>query len=123
MQCKQCETELTGRQRDFGSDKCRKQTSRTKPEPEDAPQSPNADETAVERGHNERGQRTRTVPGDAGYEGCCKLVDGEWQVDNTKPPIKGMSTDELVRRLHFIEDWQRSPEHREVLSRRVGSCL
>ena len=47
MQCKQCGSELTGRQRDFCSGKCAKRASRTKPRPEDAPQSTNADTMAV----------------------------------------------------------------------------
>ena len=58
------------------------------------------------------------IPGDPDYVGCCKLVAGDWQVDNTKPDVKVMPTDELVRRLHYIKDWQRSPEHQEVLRRR-----
>ncbi len=58
------------------------------------------------------------IPGDPDYVGCCKLVGGVWQVDNTKPDVKAMPTDELVRRLHYIKDWQRSPEHQEVLRRR-----
>lgn len=65
--------------------------------------------------------RTRTVaiPGDADYVGCCKEVDGEWQVDNTKPAISTMSMAELIRRLHYIKDWQQSPEHKEVMRRRA----
>ncbi len=67
-----------------------------------------------------RNARTRTVPipGDPDYVGCCKLVAGAWQVDNTKRDVKAMPTDELVRRLHYIKDWQRSPEHQEVLRKR-----
>ncbi len=38
---------------------------------------------------------------------------------NTKPDVKGMSTDELLRRLHYIRAWQHSPEYREVLRRRA----
>ena len=100
------------RKRDEMSQKNENVTCHDVTPPQEPPQSTNGGEVEAEH---------PAVPGDAGYEGCCKLVDGEWQVDNTKPPIKGMSTDELVRRLHFIEDWQRSPEHREVLSRRVGA--
>lgn len=64
--------------------------------------------------------RTRLVPipGDADYVGCCKQVEGQWQVDNTKPSVKGMSGDELVRRLHYIHDWKQSPEYQEVMRRR-----
>ncbi len=67
-----------------------------------------------------RNARTRTVaiPGDADYVGCCRQADGVWQVDNTKPSVKDMPTNELIRRLHYIKDWQRSPEHLEVLRRR-----
>ncbi len=133
MKCKsdKCNNELTGRQRGFCSDKCRKRTSRTKSGPQDAPQSTNADKMVLihplSRTESEVGQRTRLVPipGDPDYSGCCKLVDGEWQVDNTKPDVKAMPTDELVRRLHYIKDWQRSPEHKEVQRRRqaTGACL
>ncbi len=77
MKCKQCESTLTGRQREFCSDKCRKQASRTKSGPQDAPQSTNADKMAVERGQTERGHTSRTstdpskgftwVPGETVY--------------------------------------------------------
>ena len=61
------------------------------------------------------------IPGDPDYVGCCKLVDEVWVVDNTKPPVKDMSNDELIRRLHYINaDWRRSPEHKEVLRRRTA---
>ncbi len=59
------------------------------------------------------------IPGDPDYIGCCKQVDGEWQVDNTSPDAKSMNDDELIRRLHYIKDWQRSPEHKEVMRRRA----
>ncbi len=75
-------------------------------------------------------RNAQAIPGDPDYVGCCKQVDGKWVVDNTKPPVKDMSDDELVRRLHYIKDWQRSPEHEEVLRRRgeqalqaAGACL
>lgn len=61
------------------------------------------------------------IPGDSDYTGCCKVVDGVWQVDNTKPDIKDMSDAELIRRLHYIKDWKQSPEHKEVLRRRGGN--
>ena len=82
---------------------------------EDAPQSTNGGGVVVE--HPPR-SRLVPIPGDSDYVGCCKLVDGEWTVDNSKPDVKAMSTDELIRRLHYIKDWQRSPEHLEVMRRR-----
>ncbi len=83
--------------------------------PQDTPQSTNGGGVVVE--HPPR-TRLVAIPGDPDYVGCCKLVAGVWQVDNTKPDVKAMPTDELVRRLHYIKDWQRSPEHQEVLRRR-----
>ncbi len=73
MDCKQCGTVLEGRQREYCSDKCRKRASRTKPMPEDAPQSTNADTMVVERGQSERGQPTRTA-GDAEHHDACLCV-------------------------------------------------
>ena len=66
---------------------------------------------------DEHEQRTRTVPipGDPDYAGCCKLVAGVWQEDNTTSSVKAMPTDELIRRLYYIKDWQHRPEHQEVL--------
>lgn len=58
------------------------------------------------------------VPGDPDYVGCCKVVDGEWQVDNTKPIILSVPDNELIRRLHYIKGWKYSPEHKEVMRRR-----
>lgn len=65
--------------------------------------------------------RTRIVPipGNADYVGCCKQVDGVWQVDNTKPSIKGMSDVELIMRLHYVRDWQRCLEYEEIRRRRA----
>lgn len=60
-----------------------------------------------------------SIPGDTDYVGCCKEVDGDWVVDNTKPPIKDMDDDELLRRLYFIYDWKHSEEHGEILRRRA----
>lgn len=72
MKCKQCDNALTGRQREYCSDKCRKQASRTKPTHEDGPGSPNADKMVVEHPPNadisERGQRTRTASFDDYWE-------------------------------------------------------
>ncbi len=62
--------------------------------------------------------RTVPIPGDPDYAGCCKLVAGAWIADNSKPDVRSMSTDELIRRLHYIKDWQRSAEHGEVLRRK-----
>lgn len=59
------------------------------------------------------------IPGDPDYEGCCHKVDGVWVVDNTKPSISTMSTDELIRRLYYITGWKQSPEHKEVMRRRA----
>ncbi len=123
MECKAdgCTHALTGRQREFCSDKCRKRASRTQATHEDGSRATNADKTAVEPGQTERGQQSRTrppIPGDPDYFGVCKLIDGEWMVDNTKPNVQDMSDDELIRRLHFIKDWKRSPEHKEVLRRK-----
>lgn len=85
--------------------------------PEDAPQSTNGGQVVSERPAR---SRLVPIPGDADYVGCCRQVDGVWTVDNSKPDIKGMITAELVRRLHYIHDWQQSPEHKEVMSRRVA---
>ena len=82
---------------------------------EDAPESTNADEVVVE--HPPRA-RLVPIPGDVDYVGCCKLAYGGWMVDNSKPPVKDMSVDELLRRLHYTKAWQHSPEHQEVLRRR-----
>ncbi len=82
---------------------------------QDAPQSTNSGQVVVE--HPPR-SRLVAIPGDPDYVGCCKLAYGGWMVDNTKPDVKAMPTDELVRRLHYIKDWQRSPEHQEVLRKR-----
>ncbi len=90
-------------------------TRHDKSGPDDAPESTNGGEVVVE--HPPRA-RLVPIPGDPDYAGCCKLVAGVWQVDNTKPDVKAMSDDELVRRLHYTKDWQRSPEHQEVLRRR-----
>ena len=51
------------------------------------------------------------IPGDPDY------------VERCKPAVKDMPTDELVRRLHYIKDWQRSPEHKEVLRRRQEATV
>lgn len=123
MKCK-CGNTLTGRQREFCSDKCRKRTSRTEPGFHDAPQSTNADKMVVERGQTEPGQRTRTVPipGDPGYVGVCEEVDGVWRVkpDIQPAPVASLSDLDLQLRLKSYEgaSWVGSPEHKEVLSRR-----
>lgn len=125
MDCKQCNNALTGRQREFCSDKCRMQHNRGSKANEDCSGSTKANapvaEHPLESEQSKPEQRTRTVPipGDADYVGCCKQVDGVWQVDNTKPPVQGMSDDELVLRLHFIDDWRQSPEHAEVMRRQA----
>lgn len=117
-----CTQALTGRQREYCSDKCRMRQSRTEVTPEVGSGSTNPNRVAVEPEQTKPEQRTRTVPipGDADYVGCCHEVDGDWQVDTTKPDIRAMSTAELVRRLHYITDWQRSPEHQEVTRRRAA---
>ncbi len=61
MKCKECDTVLTGRQREFCSDKCRKRASRAEPKPQNASGSPNTDKKAVEHGQTEVGQTTRTA--------------------------------------------------------------
>ncbi len=43
------------------------------------------------------------IPGDADYVGCCKQVGGVWHIHNTKPDVKAMPTDELIRRLYYQE--------------------
>lgn len=122
MNCKECEQALTGRQREFCSDKCRMRQTRTKTTPEVDSGSTKANRVAVEPEQVKPEQRTRTVPipGDADYSGCCMKLAGVWRVGNIKPDIRGMSTAELVRRLHYITDWHRSPEHQEVQRRRVA---
>ncbi len=35
------------------------------------------------------------------------------------PDVPNMTDDELIRRLHYIKDWQHSPEHKEVIFRRA----
>lgn len=126
MNCKAdgCEQVLTGRQREFCSDKCRMRQSRTNKTPEVGSGSTNANKMVLEPEQIKPEQRSRTVaiPGGADYEGCCRQVGDGWVVDNTKPNIKAMNTDELIRRLHYIKDWQYSPEHREVLRRRMEAA-
>ena len=126
MDCKQCGTVLEGRQREFCSDKCRKRASRSKPDSQDAPQSTNADTMVVEHGQNEVGQQTRTrppIPGDDGYVGVCKQVDGQWVVKpDPSAPVSSLSDVDLQLKLKSYQgaSWVNSPEHKEVLRRRAA---
>ena len=123
MKCK-CGIALTGRQREFCSDKCRMRYKRYSKANEDGSGSPKANKP--EQIHPpEPEQRKRTELFNSGQ--ASETMEGRppWDTgpERTRtvpidPDVKAMSTDELVRRLHYIKDWQRSPEHQEVLRRR-----
>ena len=118
-----CGNVLTGRQREFCSDKCRKRASRTKSTPEDGLQSTNADTPVLMNPDNpERGHPHRpAIPGDADYVGVCKLVDGEWVVKPDPPvPTEDLSDAELQIRLKSYRStgWVSCSEHKEVLRRK-----
>lgn len=85
MECRAygCTQALTGRQREFCSDKCRKRASRTQTTPEDGSGSTNADRMAVEPGQTERGQQSRTRPSIPPPDpGCIRLVVGPASLDD-----------------------------------------
>ena len=107
MKCKRdgCSNEAQGRSQ-YCSESCKTVHNRNKrqagPEPEHA-------------------LNPLAVPGDPDYVGVCYQDEqGVWHVSKDKPDVKGMTTDELIRRLHYIKDWQRNPEHQEVLRRRAA---
>ncbi len=75
--------------------------------------------------------RTRPpIPGDDGYVGVCKCIDGEWVVKPDPPaPVASLSDIDLQLRIKSYPgaSWVNSPEHKEVLKRRAaqaaGACV
>ena len=126
MKCKQCEAELTGRQREFCSDKCRKRASRTKPGPEDAPQSTNADTVVVKHPTNadslEPDSQSRTqdhsLPMTAG-EVLASQTRYDVAAQELARPLKHVMYDDLYRRVCLYKglDWKVSPEYKEIMHR------
>lgn len=123
MKCKQCDTVLTGRQREFCSDKCRKRASRTQPGPQIGSGSTNADKVILNYPPNadkpEVGHRTPAIPGDPDYVGVCKEVDGVWVAKPDPVDITTLTATELQIRMKRYKglDWLNSPEHKEVMHR------
>ena len=130
MKCKACETVLTGRQREFCSDKCRKRASRTGPGPEDGSGSTNADRVAVEPGQSERGQTSRTASG-VEFKPECVTCDDLAPDEKSRAccvvdecPITQAMTDldlQLKLKSYPGASWVNSPEHCEVLARRQAA--
>ena len=70
-----------------------------------------------------RKNRIPPIPGDDGYKGVCKQVDGVWVVKPDPPlPPADLTDAELQIRLKSYEgaSWVDSPEHKEVLERRAA---
>lgn len=146
MECiNECGNELTGRQKEFCSDKCRMQFKRNSNKPEQpkveqqtrtneqddlerlaklAASLPSVSESV--RAYNEQPIRTRTtgckcaIPGDEDYVGVCEKVDGVWRVVPPEPiAVKDMARIELQQaiRAYPNDQWINSPEHEELMHR------
>lgn len=129
MDCKQCGKEIQSKgtkPKQYCSDACRMRYKRTE-EPnrmETNKTNEQPDLTASEILARREGYKGRwppdplAVPGNPDYYGVCyQDGHGAWQVSKDKPDVKTMTADELLRRLHYITDWKRSPEHLEIMHR------
>ncbi len=70
-----------------------------------------------------RKNRIPPIPGDDGYVGVCKKINGEWVVKPDPPaPVASLSDVDLQLRLKSYEgaSWVNSPEYKEVLKRRAA---
>lgn len=132
MNCKQCGITLTGRQQAFCSDKCRKRLTRTKARPEDVSGSSNPDTAILNQPLNPDMYQARTNPDKlnwgpwmdaAGLDEADLIanrvpIPGDYDyVKIETPDVMYMTAAELIRRLHYIRDWKRSPEHVEIMRR------
>ena len=87
MKCKQCNNELSGKQRQFCSDKCRMTFNRLKANKSE--QNPVQSEQIREQMQSEQLKRTGpSIPGDPDYIGVCTKVDGRWAVTGKHRPIE-----------------------------------
>ena len=103
MQCKQCNTELTGK-KVYCNDACRMAYARN---PNKVDAQPEHEPEQMQPEHEQAATRTNPanlnygkpmsmhqleraglkanrvpIPGDADYSGCCEQVDGKWQVQS-----------------------------------------
>jgi len=126
MECMNCGTELTGRQRTYCSDKCRMQAKREHEQAVASPVTPKPEQsrtiTPLEPEHEQKSNKAVIgFPGDIDYNGCMELVNGQWQHKSTPTkPITEHTRAELYSAIRAYRNnkWIGSPESTE-LNRRL----
>lgn len=110
MKCKQCDREVSGKSQ-YCSESCKTVYNRNKRNGK-----PEQSQTGTQPEHN-----PLALPGEPGYVGVCKLINGEWVVQPDPPvPVEDLSDIDLQLRLRSYpgSSWTTSPEYKEVLRRK-----